>query len=77
MRSREGEIMTANQLLQLETCGQSAWMDVISHEMIRSGTLARYIDGDGISGATANPSIFEQAIVGSRDYHETLRELGT
>jgi transaldolase len=67
--------MTMNRLHELEACGQSVWTDVISREMIRSGTLARYIDEDGISGVTANPAIFEKAIVGSHDYDEAIGEL--
>lgn len=68
--------MTMNPLQELEACGQSVWTDVISREMLRSGTLARYIDQDGITGVTANPAIFEQAIVGSHDYDESIGELG-
>jgi transaldolase len=68
--------MALNRLRDLEACGQSVWTDVISREMIRSGTLARYIDQDGITGVTANPAIFEQAIVGSHDYDESIVELG-
>jgi transaldolase len=68
--------MALNRLHELEACGQSIWTDVISREMIRSGTLAQYIDRDGITGVTANPAIFEQAIVGSHDYDESIAELG-
>ena len=67
--------MTMNRLHDLEACGQSVWTDVISRAMIRSGTLARYIDEDGITGVTANPAIFEQAIVGSHDYDGAIGEL--
>jgi transaldolase len=68
--------MTTNRLHELEACGQSVWTDVISRQMIRSGTLARYIEDDGVSGVTANPSIFEKAIAGSHDYDDTIRQLG-
>jgi transaldolase len=44
--------------------------------MIQSGVLARYINEDGITGVTANPTIFEKAIAGSHDYDQTIRELG-
>ncbi|HZU13379.1 MAG TPA: transaldolase [Chloroflexota bacterium] len=69
--------MAPNPLQQLEACGQSVWTDVISRRMIRSGTLARYIAGDGITGVTANPTIFEKAIVDTHDYDETIRTLGS
>jgi len=70
-------IKKSNALRQLEACGQSVWTDVISRQMIRSGTLQRYIDEDGISGVTANPSIFEHAIVSTHDYDDTIRTLGS
>jgi transaldolase len=68
--------MMVNRLRQLEACGQSIWTDVISRQLIRSGTLARYIDESGITGVTANPAIFEKAIAGSHDYDDTIREFG-
>jgi transaldolase len=67
--------MTANPLRDLERCGQSVWLDSLSRDLIRSGTLARLIADDGVSGVTANPSIFEKAIVGTHDYDESIREL--
>ena len=45
-------------------------------EGARSGTLARYINEDGITGVTANPAIFEKAIAGSHDYVDTIRAYG-
>lgn len=68
--------MTGNPLHDLEQCGQSIWTDVISRQMIRSGVFAGYVHEDGITGVTANPSIFEKAIVGSHDYDATIRDLG-
>jgi transaldolase len=69
--------MTTNPLRDLEACGQNVWLDSISRDLIRSGTFARLIAQDGITGVTANPSIFEKAIVGSHDYDEDIRTLGT
>ncbi len=69
--------MTKSRVQDLEACGQSVWTDVISRDMIRSGILSRYIDQDGITGVTANPAIFEQAIVGSHDYDESIGELSS
>jgi len=66
--------MTVNRLHKLQACGQSVWTDVISRQMLRSGTLARYINESGITGVTANPAIFEKAIAGSHDYDETVQE---
>jgi transaldolase len=41
--------------------------------MTRSGELASMID-DGLRGMTSNPTIFEQAIAGTTDYDEALRD---
>lgn len=67
--------MKNNPLLQLETFGQSIWMDFIRRGMITSGELQQLIEKDGISGVTSNPSIFEKAIVESHDYDEAIRSL--
>lgn len=67
--------MKNNPLLQLESLGQSIWMDFIRRGMINSGELQQLIEKDGISGVTSNPSIFEKAIVESHDYDEVIRSL--
>jgi len=67
--------MNKNLLLKLESFGQSVWLDSLSRYAITSGQLKRLIDEDGLSGVTSNPSIFEKAIVGSRDYDEDIRAL--
>jgi len=60
--------MKNNPLLKLKPLGQSIWLDSIRRGQIESGELAQLIKRDGISGETANPSIFEKAIAGSHDY---------
>ncbi|HEX8916979.1 MAG TPA: transaldolase [Chloroflexota bacterium] len=67
--------MASTALLDLNRCGQSIWLDSISRELLRSGTLKRLIDEDGLSGVTANPTIFEKAIVHSQDYDDAIRRL--
>src|SRR5947209_6936983 len=67
--------MASNPLRDLEHCGQSVWLDSISRDLLRSGTFARLIEEDGITGVTANPSIFEKAMVGTHDYDESIRDL--
>ncbi len=62
-------------LIELEALGQSVWMDFIRRGTITSGELKGYIDEDGVSGVTSNPSIFEKAIAGSHDYDESIRVL--
>jgi len=67
--------MKENPLLQLESLGQSIWMDFIRRDTVTSGELKRLIDQDGITGVTSNPSIFEKAIGGSHDYDDQIRNL--
>ncbi len=64
-----------NPLKQLETEGQSVWLDYIRRNLITSGELSRLVVEDGLKGVTSNPTIFEKAIAGSSDYDEALREL--
>ncbi len=59
---------------QLADFGQSIWLDTISRSMIGSGQLKELI-GLGVTGMTSNPTIFEQAISGSSDYDENIKEL--
>ena len=67
--------MNRNPLLGLESLEQSIWMDYISRGTISSGQLQRWIEEDGISGVTSNPSIFEKAITESDDYDVSIRDL--
>jgi transaldolase len=67
--------MKSNPVLELETFEQSIWMDFISRGTISSGQLQKWIEEDGVSGVTSNPSIFEKAITGSDDYDESIRAL--
>lgn len=67
--------MAQNPLLQLQTFGQSIWLDFIRRHMINSGELQQLIEEDGVRGVTSNPSIFEKAIGGSHDYDEAIRAL--
>ena len=67
--------MKRNPLLELQSLGQSIWIDFISRGMISSGGLQQLIEEDGVSGVTSNPSIFEKAITKSEDYDEAIRAL--
>ncbi|MGZ6124916.1 MAG: transaldolase family protein, partial [Myxococcales bacterium] len=60
---------------RLNEIGQSAWLDLIGRKLIRSGELLRMVREDGIRGVTANPSIFEKAIVESDEYDDQLKKL--
>lgn len=67
--------MTNNPLKQLETLGQSIWLDYIRRDLIASGGLRRLIEEDGLRGMTSNPAIFEKAIVESHDYDDDIRAM--
>lgn len=67
--------MPENPLRKLEAYGQSIWMDFIRRGTISSGELKKWIDEDGVSGVTSNPSIFEKAIGGSHDYDHAIHSL--
>ena len=59
---------------QLHDRGQSLWLDNITRGMLASGTLRRYIEEFSITGLTSNPTIFDHAIKGSRDYDGAIRQ---
>ena len=63
-----------NAIQELQKQGQSVWYDNIRRGLITSGELERLIE-QGVTGLTANPTIFEKAISGSTDYDEALLEL--
>jgi len=62
-------------LKELVKLGQSVWLDYIRRDLIETGELKRLMDEDGLRGMTSNPSIFEKAIVESKYYQDSLREL--
>jgi transaldolase len=62
-------------LAALTAAGTSVWLDMIRRNLIESGELQRLIDEDSLRGVTANPAIFEKAILGSSDYDEQLEQL--
>ena len=54
--------------------GQSLWLDNITRELLESGTLARYINEDAVTGLTSNPTIFDHAIKNSSRYDAAIRQ---
>ena len=60
---------------RLNEVGQSPWLDLIGRKLIHSGELLRFVGEDGIRGVTANPAIFEKAIVESDEYDDELTRL--
>jgi transaldolase / glucose-6-phosphate isomerase len=59
-------------LAKLTAAGVSVWLDQIRRSLIEGGELGRMVEEESLRGVTANPSIFEKAILGSDDYKEDL-----
>src|SRR5690349_11900051 len=64
-----------NRAQALESLGQSVWLDYLRRSLFTSGEFQRLIADDGLRGVTANPAIFEKAIVGSTDYLTALQQI--
>ena len=62
-------------LAALTAAGTSIWLDQIKRALISTGELQRLVEEDSLRGVTSNPTIFNQAILGSEDYDEQLAEL--
>jgi transaldolase len=58
----------------LHDLGQSLWLDNITRDLLRSGTLKRYIDELSVTGLTSNPTIFDQAIKHSTAYDAAIQD---
>ena len=56
------------------TCGQSPWLDNLSRDAIRGGSLQAWLD-KGVRGVTSNPSIFQKAMTAGDAYDAQLRSL--
>jgi transaldolase len=67
--------MNQNPLNVLESLGQSVWLDYLHRGDLQNGQFQKWIDEDGVSGATSNPTIFEKAIGESSEYDESIRAL--
>ena len=58
----------------LHDLGQSIWLDNISRDLLKSGTLERYIAELSVTGLTSNPTIFDHAIKNSSVYDAAIQE---
>src|SRR5688572_26036809 len=63
---------STNPIRDLQTFGQSVWLDDLRRSLFTSGEFQRLIDEDGLRGVTSNPSIFEKAIASSAEYLDAL-----
>jgi transaldolase len=60
---------------QLHELGQSLWIDNISRETLRDGSLARLISDFAVTGLTSNPTIFEKAMGQGDAYDESIAQM--
>ena len=67
--------MPDSRLHQLSALGQSVWIDSLSREWLRDGTLEKLIREYAVVGVTSNPSIFQKAMSTGDWYDEQLREV--
>jgi transaldolase len=58
---------------KLHELGQSIWLDNITRDLLKSGTLERYTSELSLTGLTSNPTIFDQAIKNSSAYDSAIR----
>ena len=61
-------------LKRLHDGGQSIWLDAISRDMLRDGTLARYIRDFSVTGLTSNPTIFQRFVASTNRYDDEIRK---
>jgi transaldolase len=59
---------------RLAAAGVAVWLDDLSRERLRTGTLAELVE-QGVVGVTTNPTIFEKAVSQGDAYDAQLREL--
>jgi transaldolase/glucose-6-phosphate isomerase len=65
----------SNPAIEVQTLGQSLWLDYIHRAEIENGDFQRRIDTEGILGVTSNPAIFQKAIGESEIYDEAMSHL--
>ena len=63
-------------LKDLTAAGVSIWLDDLSRQLLTTGALHRLVEKRHVVGITSNPTIFANAIGGSDDYTDQIRELG-
>jgi transaldolase len=60
---------------QLHALGQSLWIDNISRETLRDGSLARLVKDFDVTGLTSNPTIFEKAMGQGDAYDDAIARM--
>ncbi len=67
--------MSKSRLHQLSELGQSVWIDSLSRQWLRDGTLVKLMEEDAVVGVTSNPTIFQKALSEGDWYDDQLRQL--
>ena len=67
--------MSESRLHELSEHGQSVWIDSLSREWLRDGTLDNLMHEDAVVGVTSNPTIFQKALSEGGWYDEQLRDV--
>lgn len=60
---------------QLHDLGQSLWIDNISRETLRDGSLAKLISDYSVTGLTSNPTIFDKAMGEGDAYDDSIAQM--
>jgi transaldolase len=63
-----------NAATTLHDLGQSLWLDNITRDLLRNGTLVRYILELSVTGLTSNPTIFDHAITNTTAYDGAIQQ---
>ena len=64
-----------NPLRDLEKEGQSIWLDFITRQFVVDGHMQKLIENDGLKGVTSNPTIFQKAFSGGKEYDKPISQL--
>jgi transaldolase len=67
--------MGESRLHELSEHGQSVWIDSLSREWLRDGTVKKLMRDDAVVGVTSNPTIFQKAMAEGGWYDDQLREV--
>jgi transaldolase len=62
-------------LADLSAAGVAVWLDDLSRERLRSGSLAALVRDKHVVGVTTNPSIFQKALSDGAAYDKQVRDL--
>lgn len=63
-----------NALAQISQSGVAVWLDDLSRDRLKNGSLTKLIQTDNVVGVTTNPSIFAAAIGNSDLYQSDIKQ---